>query len=271
MFSSLPRRRRAAYTAAVLMMTVGTASFFLRHYLYCGILAIFLFGIGFAWAFLLILQDRAPRNTSRLFLHLFHILFVIFLLSFIYIEIPVIREGVAAAKRTQPPSEDIHVILVPGAGLLPGSETPSLLFRLRLERAEALYKEDTSRTIVICGGQGNDEIVAEATAGRNYLLKRGLPGEAVIAECESLDTAENFQNFRVLFPDERHVALVTNDFHVHRCSRLAERYGLEVTAYSMPTPQFFLRLNYFMREYISFLIFAVESQGFIIDTSNFHI
>lgn len=271
MSSPLPPRRLFAYILSVILILIGAAGFFLRHYLFCGILSLFIFSIGFAWFILMILKDRAPKKVSRFFSILFHICFTIFLISFLIVEIPVVNNALKASTRDDTVSEEIGIILVPGAGLIHKSEKPSLLFALRLRKAEALYKEDESLKIVICGGQGDDEVIAEADAGRKYLLSRGLPAEAVIAETESLDTAENFQNFRTLFPYETLVALVTNDFHIYRCSLLARRYGLEVEAYSMPTPNFFLRVNYFMREYVSLIIFAIESQGIIIDTSNFHI
>ncbi len=65
--------------------------------------------------------------------------------------------------------------------------------------------------------------------------------------------------------------MVTNDFHVFRCSLLAKRYGLDPVCFSSPTPKVLLSLNYYAREFISLVIYLVESNGYIIDTSNFHL
>ena len=271
MTSPSPAGRITAYVLSLLLTLCGFLGVYLRHYLYCGILSVFIFGIGFALFLLLLIKDKTSRKTARIFSLTFHILFSVFLISFVIIEVPVIRDARKAVAREVITDEDIHMILVPGAGLIPHSEEPSLLYRIRLDRAAELYYNEPTLEIVVCGGQGDDEAAAEATAGQHYLYKKGLPESAVVAETESLDTAENFRNFRILFPEEEHIALVSNDFHIHRCTKLAERYGLDVIPFSVPTPKFFLRVNYFMREYVSLIIFAIESKGIIIDTSNFHI
>ena len=180
-----------------------------------------------------------------------------------------IGTAVKSIKRDTRLSDDIEHILVPGAGLI--GENPSYLYRLRLDEALTLYKENPGRVIVVLGGQGNDEVIPEAEAGKRYLVRKGVPEDHVVAECQSLDTAENLQNFKAMFPHARRAALVSNDFHVYRCSLLAKRNGIEVIPYAMVTDRLHLSLNYFAREYVSLVIYLIESNGTVIDTANFHL
>ena len=262
----------AAWTAAgLVLLFVGAVTFFLRSVLYAGILSLILMGAGALILVHLLLRAKAPPKLFRILKWIFRPLLTLILLAFLVVEGFVISAGVGANRREIPADPDFTVVIVPGAGLIGQSDRPSLLYAIRLRKAAALYQADPDLTLVVCGGRGNDESVSEAEAGRKYLLSLGVPEGAVTAETESLDTAENFANFTSLFPDVRRCAVVTNDFHVFRCSLLAKRYGLDPVCVSSPTPKVLLSLNYYAREFISLVIYLVESNGYIIDTSNFHL
>lgn len=251
------------------MTVLGLAGFFLRKFLYTGILALFVMGFGLALMILSLIWAKAtPRVWKRVSI-IFHSFFLLFLVSFLLAEGLVIGAAVKACRRDDTLPADISHILVPGAGLV--GEDPSYLYRLRLDEALSLYKENPGRTIVVLGGQGNDEIIPEAEAGKRYLIQCGVPEEDVIAECRSLDTAENLRNYKAMFPDAARAALVSNDFHIYRCSLLARRNGIEVIPYATATERIHLSLNYFAREYISLLIYLIEASGTVIDTANFHL
>ena len=268
---SFTKRQRFGVLFGFLLLIAGGVTFFLRSVLYTGILSLFSAGAGVLLLFLIFLKVKASLKVYRTVSRILFILLALFLLTFLIAEGFVITAAVQGNRRESAAQNDFTHVIVPGAGLFRDTGRPSLLFALRLRRAAELYRADPSLTIVVCGGQGNDEIMPEAAAGRDYLLSLGLPPEAVAAEEESLDTAENFRNFAELYPDVRRCAVVSNDFHLFRCSLLAKRYGLDPVCFSSPTPKLSLKLNYFAREYVSLAIYLVESGGYIIDTSNFHL
>lgn len=251
------------------MTAVGLAGFFLRKFLYTGILALFLLGFGLALMALTFIRAKAGRRVWKAVSITFHSFFLLFLVSFLVAEGLVIGTAVKSVRQDTRLPDDVEYILVPGAGLM--GENPSYLYRLRLDEALTLYKENPGCTIVVLGGQGDDELLPEAEAGKRYLIRKGVPEGDVVAECRSLDTAENLQNFKAMFPGVERAALVSNDFHVYRCSLLAKRNGIEVIPYARVTGRVHLSLNYFAREYISLVIYLIESGGTIIDTANFHL
>ena len=265
------RRTAAAVAAGIFLFVTGTVTFFLRSMLYAGILSLILAGAGALILIHVLLKKKAPPKLYRTLKWIFRPLFAVLLVAFLVVEGFVISAGVSANRREVPEDPDFSVVIVPGAGLIGKTDRPSLLYAIRLRKAAAMQRDNPDLRLVVCGGRGNDESVSEAEAGKNYLLSLGVPGDAVEVETESLDTAENFANFKALFPGVTRCAVVTNDFHVLRCSLLAKRNGLDPVCFSSPTPKVLLSLNYFAREFISLAIYLVESNGYIIDTSNFHL
>ncbi|MBO4406379.1 MAG: YdcF family protein [Clostridia bacterium] len=262
---------QAQIALGLFLFLTGLVTFLLRSVLFAGILSLIAMGAGLLILLRLLLKKKASPKVYKTVKWIFLPLFFLLLASFLTVEGFVISAGVGANRREAAAENDFSYVVVPGAGLYKMTGRPSLLYALRLRRAAELYEKDPELTLVICGGQGDDEVMPEAEAGRDYLLGLGIPAEAVACETESLDTAENFRNFAALFPDAKKVAIVTNDFHVFRCSLLAKRYGLEPVAFASPTPQLLLSMNYYAREFISLAIYLVESNGYIIDTSNFHL
>lgn len=106
-----------------------------------------------------------------------------------------------------------------------GSPSPAL--RRRLNRTLE-YLEDNPDTIVIAsGGQGDDEVMSEAACIRKELIAAGVDESRVFAEDRSVKTSENlvFSKELMSSPDAS-VGLVTNNFHIFRAVKLAEKAGL---------------------------------------------
>ena len=123
--------------------------------------------------------------------------------------------------------EDAVVVL--GAAVFGREVSPSLA--QRLEVAIGYHQRNPSALIVVTGGQGAQEDIAEATASREYLLARGVPDDVIVVEDRSTSTEENFA-FAKLLLDQRlsesyRIVFVTNEYHVWRASRLAAATGLD--------------------------------------------
>lgn len=125
-------------------------------------------------------------------------------------------------------------VIVLGAGLRAGGEVPPLLAS-RLNRGHAVWLRLSRRAggpgplLIVSGGQGEDEPVAESSAMASYLVARGFPAERLILEDRSRTTEENLQFSKAIMDEIRPNArcvIVTSDFHAFRTAMLARRLGV---------------------------------------------
>ena len=142
-------------------------------------------------------------------------------------------------------------VVVLGAGLRPDGGVPPLLAS-RLERGREVWAAldrraagDFKPLLVVSGGKGDDERVAEASAMASYLTARGFPADRLLLECKSRNTEENLVFSKAIMDDLRpgaRVTIVTSDFHAFRAALLARRLGIQgqvtgarVAAYYRPS------------------------------------
>lgn len=126
---------------------------------------------------------------------------------------------------------DEDALIVLGAAVHGREVSPSLA--QRLEVAVGYHQRNPAALIVVTGGQGPQEDVAEASAARDYLLTRGVPEGRIVVEDRSTTTQENFAFAKVLLDGQLdgdyRVAFVTNEYHVWRAARQAAGAGLDAT------------------------------------------
>ncbi|GAA5021640.1 YdcF family protein [Kitasatospora paranensis] len=140
--------------------------------------------------------------------------------------------GYAALYGRMPPRDDADFVVVLGAGLVDGDQVPPLLAgRLDLGIALALAggAEGRSPVLVVSGGKGSDEQVAEAVAMAGYAVDHGVPADRVRREDRSRNTAENLRFSAEIMRAERpeyHCTVVTSSFHVLRAALAARRAGV---------------------------------------------
>lgn len=134
--------------------------------------------------------------------------------------------------RIEPPEGSASVVAL-GCGLgAGGSVTP--LLASRLDRALEVYKAQLDAgfwpALIVSGGQGTDESVAEATAMKQYLAARGVAEAKVFAETESRNTRENLVYSKELLDSagltSEPMIVVTSDFHVLRTAGLTRDLGI---------------------------------------------
>ena len=143
---------------------------------------------------------------------------------------------------------------------------PSPVLRARLDHAQDLYRRGQVRLIVLTGGVGAGDTLAAAAAGRQYLIGRGLPAEALLVEDTSTTTWENLRNSVPLIQANGigAVVLVSDPFHMLRALKMARDLGL--VAYSSPTrtsPISASRLEearYVLREAWAYLVYLFARQ-----------
>jgi uncharacterized SAM-binding protein YcdF (DUF218 family) len=157
---------------------------------------------------------------------------------------------------------DEDVMFVLGAGIR-GERVTSLLAR-RLDQAVIFHQKNPDALIVVCGGQGPQEAIAESLAMERYLIAAGVSPDVIVQEDQSTTTFENLSFARSLVEDRLGSrftgALVTNDFHVYRATRIARNAGIEANHVGAYTKWYTLPSNY-LREMLAVLRLWVLPEG----------
>lgn len=137
-------------------------------------------------------------------------------------------------------SEKADAIVVLGAAQYGGRPSPVL--QSRLDHALGLYKSNRAPQVVLTGGRRPGDLISEAAAGRRYLVRRGVPNEAMLLEpagrtslasiygaatllTARRDSLAGVQADEASLPKPR-VLLVSDPFHMLRLEILARLHGL---------------------------------------------
>lgn len=135
------------------------------------------------------------------------------------------------ARRDAAPADAALVL-----GAAAWGNRPSPVFRERLNHGVELYRSGQVRWLVLSGGTPVAGYPSEAEVGRRYLLRQGIPEQAVLGEESSRDTWRNLDNARRLAEPFgiRRWLLVSDPLHMRRAVLMARDQGLD--AYPSPTP-----------------------------------
>jgi hypothetical protein len=172
--------------------------------------------------------------------------------------------------RILPRRRQYDYIIIHGAGL--DGPRPTPLLAGRIDKALELWsKQHQNGKFVVSGGQGADEVVSEAQAMRDYLLDKGVPGDAILMEDKSTTTWENLRYSLAVInadwatgpSDDRTstandgmpagdftTAVVTSDFHVFRCAEYAHNLGIKADGIGSHTKGWYWPTA-FIREFIA--------------------
>jgi uncharacterized SAM-binding protein YcdF (DUF218 family) len=110
------------------------------------------------------------------------------------------------------------------------------VFRARLDHALVLYNRGIAPLIITLGGAGGDEY-SEGSVGREYLMSRGVPEVAIIAETESRNTEESARRIAVIARANglRRLVIVSDGSHLFRIHAICAADGLDVLTSPRPT------------------------------------
>ncbi len=94
--------------------------------------------------------------------------------------------------------------------------------------AATLYQRGLAPVVLVTGGVGPRDTLNEANVGRDYLVRLGLPAEAVLPLAGGDDTHSSLKQVQRWFEGRgsRRVLLVSDGFHMLRLEIIAERLGL---------------------------------------------
>lgn len=134
---------------------------------------------------------------------------------------------------------------------------PSWMLRDRLDKALDYLQDHPDITVVVSGGQGDNEPDTEAQGMADYLAEHGVPRENMILETMSHNTHQNLAySARHLeeagFNIKDGAIIVSNGFHLTRAKMLAGRVGFEnVSVLAAPSSHTPSRLKMYIREPIA--------------------
>ena len=165
--------------------------------------------------------------------------------------------AIKAVKRKVELNKDYMIIL--GCQIAEdGSLTP--LLKGRVDRALEFRNEQLQATrkdliFIPSGGKGDNEIIPEAQAMKNYLLSQGIKEENILLEDKSANTDENirFSN-NLIIEKNASIGFSTTNYHVLRAGLTATQQGLKMDGIGSKTKAYFW-INAFIREFIGTLYY----------------
>jgi len=107
---------------------------------------------------------------------------------------------------------------------------PSPVFRARLDHGYDLFRKALAPMVITTGGAAADPNYSEGGVGHDYLMRRGIPEMAIIAETQASDTSESAQRVAVIMRANRmNTCIAVSDaYHVFRIRKMLEHEGLQV-------------------------------------------
>lgn len=181
-------------------------------------------------------------------------LFLLFLASFVLVE-----GMIWAGAQTDEAAYAADYVLVLGAGI--HDDQPSATLCSRLDTALGLMKTSDA-VFILCGGQGDDEIMPESHVMYNYMTAHGADPARLRVEDTSKNTVENVENAKAFLTKDASTAVITNEFHLARTRRIMARAGLDPVGIAAPTPYRSMLAVFSLREYCSTLKLIASGRYF---------
>lgn len=154
------------------------------------------------------------------------------------------------ARSAEPHQADAIVVM--GAAQYNGR--PSRVFEARLDHALDLYEQGYAPLIVVTGGKMPGDAYTESETATQYLVERGVPTEAIIAENEGRDTWQSMQGVAAVLEgtDVESLLIVSDGFHLLRSELIAGELGFQAWGAAAPDspirPWSGSELSYVIRE-----------------------
>jgi uncharacterized SAM-binding protein YcdF (DUF218 family) len=133
-----------------------------------------------------------------------------------------------ARAAAEAPRKKADAIVIFGAAEYAGH--PSPVYRARLDHGYELFQQGMAPVVITTGGSAQDPDFSEGGVGRDYLLRRGVPEQALIAETQGSDTAQSAARVANIMRANgmRSCIAVSDAYHVFRIRALLEHEGVQV-------------------------------------------
>lgn len=159
------------------------------------------------------------------------------------------------------PSHPADAIVIFGAAEYAGR--PSPVYRARLDRGLELFEKGMAPVVITTGGAAQDPDFSEGGVGRDYLLRRGVPEQVLIAETQGSDTAHSAERVaNIMHVNGMHSCIAVSDaYHLFRIRALLQHEGIQVEVAPRPESRPHSLLQRFvavLRETMSYLAWKVD-------------
>ena len=139
---------------------------------------------------------------------------------------------------------------------------PSPVFRARLDHANELFRQGLAPVVITTGGAAADPKYSEGGVGHDYLMRKGIPESALIAETQASDSAESAARVAVIMRANHMTTCiaVSDAYHMFRIRKLLEHEGIQVLLAPRPDSKpksAWQRTVAIMRESASYLSWRV--------------
>lgn len=126
------------------------------------------------------------------------------------------------------------VIIILGAAEYRGR--PSPILKARLDHGLALFEQGYAPRILTTGGAGGDPVFTEGEVGRDYLVRQGIPSEAILVEPEGESTVHSMTAAAEIMrrTNLRSCIVVSDGYHIFRVKKMLQFRG--ITVYGSPRP-----------------------------------
>jgi uncharacterized SAM-binding protein YcdF (DUF218 family) len=157
---------------------------------------------------------------------------------------------------SETPAAKADVIAIFGAAEYAGRPSPVL--RARLDQGYELFKRGMAPMIITTGGAALDPDFSEGGVGKDYLLRRGVPEQALIAETQGADTAQSAARVaNIMRANGMQSCIAVSDaYHMFRIRELLKHEGVQVELSPRPDSRprhFWDRFTAILRESASYL------------------
>lgn len=117
---------------------------------------------------------------------------------------------------------------------------PSPVFEERLRHGVDLYHRNRVSRLILTGGRGRGDALAESEVGRDWAVANGVPAEVILIETESRTTKQNLANALPLIEDNHvgKVLLVSDPLHMRRAMWMADTLKLDAAPSPTPTSRY---------------------------------
>lgn len=137
-------------------------------------------------------------------------------------------------QSTRDETRAADVILILGAAEYRGRPSPVL--KGRLDHGLDLYLAKQAPLILTTGGAGGDPVFTEGSVGRDYLIRHGVPSEAILVEAEGESTIHSLAAAAQIMRRMglKSCIVVSDGYHIYRAKKMLESEGFQV--YGSPRP-----------------------------------
>ena len=156
--------------------------------------------------------------------------------------------------------EPLCTVVVPGCSVL--GVRPSKMLLRRLETACKVLEENPDYSCIVTGGQGRGEDCTEAKAMKDWFVAQGLDPGRIYLEDRSTNTWENLSFAKDILKENhlpQRVLVVSDRYHLFRCSRILEKLGLSCACLPCPINPV-VAFGYWFRECVA-LPFRLQRKG----------